>query len=33
VTERCSLEDRLEKFLYTGDDRHIRARFVQGRKL
>jgi len=33
VTELYSLEDRLEKFLYTGDDRDISARFVQGRKM
>ncbi|MCP4116105.1 MAG: amidohydrolase family protein [Desulfobacteraceae bacterium] len=33
VRERYGLEDRLEKFLYTGDDRHISDRFVQGRKL
>ena len=33
ITELYNLEDRLEKFIYTGDDRNISARFVQGRKL
>lgn len=31
--ERYSLEDRLEKFLYIGDDRWIIARYVEGRLL
>jgi guanine deaminase len=30
VAKRYSLEDRLEKFIYTGDDRNIQARFVEG---
>jgi len=33
VKELYSLEERLEKFLYTGDDRNIIARFVQGKKV
>jgi len=31
IAERYSLEDRLEKFIYTGDDRHIVARYVEGK--
>jgi len=33
VAERYSLEDRLEKFIYTGDDRNILARYVEGQYL
>lgn len=33
ISNRYSLEDRLEKFLYTGDDRNICARYVEGNKL
>ena len=31
IAERYSLEDRLEKFIYTGDDRNIVARYVEGK--
>lgn len=31
--ERYSLTDRLEKFLYSGDDRWIKARYIQGELL
>lgn len=31
IAERYSLEDRLEKFIYSGDDRNIIARYVEGR--
>ena len=30
IAERYSVEDRLEKFIYTGDDRNICARYVEG---
>lgn len=33
IAERYSLEDRLEKFIYTGDDRNILARYVAGEKI
>ena len=33
VAERYSVEDRLEKFIYTGDDRNILARYVEGVRL
>ncbi|WP_300465422.1 hypothetical protein [Desulfobacula sp.] len=33
IAQRYSLEDRLEKFIHTGDDRHICARYVEGEKL
>jgi guanine deaminase len=33
IANRYSLEDRLEKFIHTGDDRHICARYVEGKKL
>ena len=31
IAERYCLEDRLEKFIYTGDDRNIVARYVEGK--
>ncbi|MFT5697444.1 MAG: guanine deaminase [Desulforhopalus sp.] len=33
VAERYTPEDRLEKFIYTGDDRNILARYVEGEYL
>lgn len=33
ITNRYSLEDRLEKFIYTGDDRNIIARYVEGKRI
>ncbi len=33
IAENYSVADRLEKFLYTGDDRNICARYVEGKKL
>jgi len=33
IAERYCLEDRLEKFIYTGDDRNIVARYVEGKCL
>lgn len=30
ISDRYSIEDRLEKFIYTGDDRNICARYVEG---
>lgn len=33
IAERYSMEDRLEKFIYTGDDRNICARYVEGEKI
>lgn len=33
ISSRYSIEDRLEKFVYTGDDRNICARYVEGNKL
>ena len=33
VSSRYSIEDRLEKFIYTGDDRNIYARYVEGKSL
>jgi guanine deaminase len=33
IANRYSLEDRLEKFIHTGDDRNICARYVEGEKL
>lgn len=33
IAERYCLEDRLEKFIYTGDDRNILARYVEGEKI
>ena len=33
IAQRYSLEDRLEKFIYAGDDRNICARYVEGKKL
>ena len=33
IAQRYCLEDRLEKFIYAGDDRNICARYVEGRKL
>lgn len=33
IAEMYSLEDRLEKFIYTGDDRNIIARYVEGKCL
>lgn len=33
IAERYCLEDRLEKFIYTGDDRNIVARYVEGKYL
>lgn len=33
IAKRYSLVDRLEKFIYTGDDRNIKARYVEGRLL
>lgn len=33
IASRYSLEDRLERFLYIGDDRNIIARYVEGKKL
>lgn len=33
IADRYSLEDRLERFLYIGDDRNICARYVEGNKL
>ncbi len=33
IAKRYSPEDRLEKFIYTGDDRNICARYVEGDKL
>ena len=33
VARRYSLEDRLEKFIYTGDDRNIVARYIEGAPL
>ncbi len=31
ISGRYSIEDRLEKFIYTGDDRNICARYVEGK--
>lgn len=31
IAKRYSLKDRLEKFIYTGDDRNIVARYVEGK--
>lgn len=33
IAERYCLKDRLEKFIYTGDDRNIVARYVEGKCL
>jgi guanine deaminase len=33
IANRYPLEDRLEKFIHTGDDRNICARYVEGEKL
>lgn len=33
ITDRYCLEDRLERFIYLGDDRNICARYVEGNKL
>ena len=33
IANRYFLEDRLEKFIHTGDDRNICARYVEGEKL
>ncbi len=33
IVNRYSIEDRLEKFIYTGDDRNIYARYVEGKEL
>ena len=33
IAQRYCLEDRLEKFIYAGDDRNICARYVEGKKL
>lgn len=33
IAEMYSLQDRLEKFIYTGDDRNIKARYVEGVRL
>lgn len=33
LAKHYSITDRLEKFLYTGDDRNVCARYVEGRKL
>lgn len=33
IAQRYSLEDRLEKFIHVGDDRHIVARYLEGEKL
>jgi len=33
IAERYSITDRLEKFIYTGDDRNIIARYVEGNRL
>lgn len=33
IADRYNLEDRLERFLYIGDDRNICARYVEGNKL
>lgn len=33
IASRYSLEDRLERFLYIGDDRNIVARYVEGNKI
>ncbi len=33
IADRYGLEDRLERFLYVGDDRNICARYVEGNKL
>jgi guanine deaminase len=31
--KKLSLEERLQKFIYTGDDRNIKARYIAGRKI
>lgn len=33
ITSTLSLKDRLERFIYTGDDRNIIARFLEGRQI
>ncbi|MCY6369348.1 guanine deaminase [Clostridium ganghwense] len=33
ISDRYTLKDRLERFLYIGDDRNICARYVEGNKL
>lgn len=33
IANRYSLEDRLERFIYIGDDRNIVARYVEGRQI
>lgn len=33
ISSRYSIEDRLEKFIYTGDDRNICDRYVEGKKI
>ena len=33
IASRYSLEDRLERFLYIGDDRNIIARYVEGKQI
>lgn len=33
MSNNYSIEDRLEKFIYTGDDRNICARYVEGNKI
>ena len=33
IAQRYSVEDRLEKFIHVGDDRHICARYIEGEKL
>ncbi|SKC91627.1 amidohydrolase family protein [Maledivibacter halophilus] len=33
IADRYSLEDRLERFLYLGDDRNIIARYVEGKEI
>ena len=33
IVNNYSISDRLEKFIYTGDDRNICARYVEGEKI
>lgn len=31
IFRMCSMEDRIQKFIYCGDDRNIKERYVQGK--
>ena len=33
IFKTLSMEERLQKFIYTGDDRNIKERYVAGKKI